>query len=71
MLLTRHRTRTSARWAPDGRSLPLDFQLGLLLQLPRSRLPAFLEALPKAEVANTELLSPVEPEHDAWAAGVT
>lgn len=60
MLLTRHRTKTSARWALDGRYLPSDFQAGLLLQLPRSRLRAFLQALPLAEVASDELLAPVD-----------
>lgn len=71
MLLTRHQTKISARWALDGRYLPSDFRLALLLELPKSHLKAFLEALPRGEPAQGELLAPVEPEHEIWAAGVT
>ena len=45
--------------------------LGCSLTIEPSRLPAFLEALPRAAIASDELLSPVQPEHEVWAAGVT
>lgn len=71
MLLTRHRTDTRARWALNGKYLPRDFRLALLLELPKREARAFLASLPTAEAATGELLAPVEPRHEIWAAGVT
>jgi 2-dehydro-3-deoxy-D-arabinonate dehydratase len=71
MYLTRHQTSEGPRWALDDRFLPRDFQLALLLQLPRAALADFLRAIPRDEQAAGKLLAPVEPAQEVWAAGVT
>ncbi len=71
MLLTRHRTGQGARWANDGVWLPLSFTLGALLELPRAARFQALANLGSQERANDELVAPVEPQHEVWAAGVT
>lgn len=71
MYLTRHQTESGARWALDGRCLPEQLSLGLLLQLPGSSLTPFLEGLPRGEAAAGPLLPPIEATHEVWASGVT
>jgi 2-dehydro-3-deoxy-D-arabinonate dehydratase len=71
MYLTRHKTPEGPRWALDGRFLPLAFELGLLLQLPKKALGDVLRALPCTESAEGSLLPPIEPSHEVWASGVT
>jgi 2-dehydro-3-deoxy-D-arabinonate dehydratase len=71
MYLTRHEGAAGPRWALDDRLLPAQFDLGLLLQLPKAALPSFLRAIPCREPATGKLLPPVEPAHEVWAAGVT
>ncbi len=71
MYLTRHLTADGPRWALDDRFLPPALGLGLLLQLPRSALPAFLQAIPRTEPASGKLLAPLEPAQEVWACGVT
>ena len=71
MYLTRHQTAQGPRWALDDRFLPAQFELGLLLQLPKSAIPGFLQAIPRTEPAVGKLLAPVEPSHEVWACGVT
>jgi 2-dehydro-3-deoxy-D-arabinonate dehydratase len=71
MILTRHWDRERARWALDGRFLPANFDLGLLMQLPAERVKAFLAGLLTDEPASGELLAPVEPWQEVWACGVT
>jgi 2-dehydro-3-deoxy-D-arabinonate dehydratase len=71
MYLTRHHTTHGPRWALDGAYLPLDFNLGLLLQLPASALSGALASLPKGGPADGALLPPIEPQHEVWACGVT
>jgi 2-dehydro-3-deoxy-D-arabinonate dehydratase len=71
MYLTRHKTPEGPRWALDGRFLPLAFDLGLLLQLPKKALGDVLRALPCTESAEGSLLPPIEPSHEVWASGVT
>lgn len=69
--LTRHATAHGARWALNGHYLPEAFSLGLLLDLPKSKLMAFLDALPTSDAASAPLLSPVEHGQEVWASGVT
>ena len=72
MYLTRHEAPGGPRWALDGHFLPPSFSLELLLQLPKAAVADFLRALPKgAPAAGSELLAPVEPTQEVWAAGVT
>ena len=71
MYLSRHQTSEGPRWALDQRWLPRSFELGALLELPRSSLSAHLGALPLAETADGQRLPPVEADHEVWAAGVT
>jgi 2-dehydro-3-deoxy-D-arabinonate dehydratase len=71
MYLTRHETPGGARWALDGKWIPSELTLALLLQLPRAELTQALRALPPGEPAAGKLLTPVEPAHEVWACGVT
>jgi 2-dehydro-3-deoxy-D-arabinonate dehydratase len=71
MNLTRHQTSHGPRWALDGVYLPPSFHLGLLLELPRDAVAPFLEALPTEGEATGDLLAPIEPAQEVWAAGVT
>lgn len=71
MNLTRHATPDGPRWALDGAYLPPSFHLGLLLELPREAIAPFLEALPTECEASGDLLAPIEPAQEVWAAGVT
>jgi 2-dehydro-3-deoxy-D-arabinonate dehydratase len=71
MYLTRHQTADGPRWALDDRFLPRAFDLGLLLQVPASRLGDLLSALPRTEPAQGRLLAPVEANQEVWACGVT
>jgi 2-dehydro-3-deoxy-D-arabinonate dehydratase len=71
MKLTRHKTHNGARWAVDGQWLPMTFTLELFLELPRERLPDFLDALPRMGPAEGPLLPPLESMQEVWASGVT
>ncbi len=71
MLLTRHDYLNNFRWALDGKLLPKNFSLKMLLELKADSLVNFLKAIPAEEEANSTLISPVEPEHEVWACGVT
>ncbi len=71
MLLTRYRTALGARWANDGVWLPPSFTLGALLELPRAARFQALATLGAQESANADLLAPIEPQQEVWAAGVT
>jgi 2-dehydro-3-deoxy-D-arabinonate dehydratase len=71
MYLTRHETPQGARWALDGAYLPLEFHLGLALQVPALSVAAVLRALPTAGPATGRLLPPIEATHEVWACGVT
>jgi 2-dehydro-3-deoxy-D-arabinonate dehydratase len=71
MYLTRHQSSDGPRWALDGRVLPRDFDLRLLLQLPAAEIPGFLRANAGSEAAAGPLLAPIEPATEVWAAGVT
>ncbi|HET9017689.1 MAG TPA: fumarylacetoacetate hydrolase family protein [Thermomicrobiaceae bacterium] len=75
LFLTRHRTAAGpehARWALNGRYLPADLTLSLLLELPARAVADLLAALPEGPRADDgDRLAPVEPLHEVWAAGVT
>lgn len=71
MQLTRHQTGQGARWAVDGAFLPPSLTLSALLELRRDALWQLLTLLPRDEPANDELLAPIEPLQEVWAAGVT
>jgi 2-dehydro-3-deoxy-D-arabinonate dehydratase len=71
MYLTRHLSADGPRWALDDRFLPPAFTLALLLQLPRTAVAGFLQALPRTSAADGALLPPIEAAHEVWAAGVT
>lgn len=69
--LTRHRTENGPRWAFNERYLPPGFNLGFLLELPKSAVADFLASLPLGKAADDPLLPPVEPTQEIWASGVT
>jgi len=71
MNLTRHATPEGPRWALNGVYLPPSFHLGLLLEMPRQAIAPFLAALPTEGEATGDLLAPIEPAQEVWAAGVT
>ena len=71
MLLTKHRFENGIRWAVDGRFLPSDLNLGMLLGMPREKMRSLLEeasgGLPVYGVEE----APIDPNQEVWAAGVT
>lgn len=71
MYLTRHRTETGPRWAVDGKFLPEDFTMRLLLELPQEAMAAVLQEVGTEELADGPVLPPLDPYHEVWASGVT
>jgi 2-dehydro-3-deoxy-D-arabinonate dehydratase len=71
MLLTRHQTKAGARWALDGVFLPPSLSLSTLLELPRAAMFRLLTTLANGEAAYGEIVAPLDPQHEVWAAGVT
>jgi 2-dehydro-3-deoxy-D-arabinonate dehydratase len=71
MYLTRHQTPDGPHWALGGKWLPPSINLGLLLELPGDAVAPFLAALPTEGAADGDLLAPIEPTQEVWAAGVT
>ena len=71
MLLTKHRARGTFRWAMDGRLLPENFSLSLLLSGPSDFCAKLIEALADERVSDGEPVAPVDLNHEVWAAGVT
>ena len=71
MNLTRHHTPQGPRWALDGKYLPQQFSLELLLELPKDTITNLLQNLPTTEPATGSLLPPIEVMHEVWASGVT
>ncbi|MEZ4707961.1 MAG: fumarylacetoacetate hydrolase family protein [Caldilineaceae bacterium] len=73
--LTRHAAPSSAsgdaRWALNGRYLPANVNLSLLMELPQSALAGVLDALPLGDAADAPALAPVEAGQEIWASGVT
>lgn len=71
MYLTRHATLHGPRWAVDGEWLPTRIGLDALLQFSQAALADVVRALPRQGPASGNLLAPVEPGSEVWAAGVT
>jgi 2-dehydro-3-deoxy-D-arabinonate dehydratase len=71
MKLTRHQTKQGARWAMDGTYLSPSFTLSSLLELPQEQMLQTLATLRSGEPAVDELLAPIDPQQEVWAAGVT
>jgi 2-dehydro-3-deoxy-D-arabinonate dehydratase len=71
MLLTRHQTMESARWAADGISLPPSLNLSALLEMPGEAMFHLLKTLSAGEPVVGEAVAPLDPQHEVWAAGVT
>lgn len=71
MYLTHHESGQQSRWALDGRYLPEQLNLSLLLGLPNTVMLQLLQNLPVEQPANNPLIAPIEAEHEVWAAGVT
>lgn len=71
MYLTRHTTPAGPRWARDGHFLPEDLDLSALLALSRTELLDRLNSLTGGDPASGDLLPPLEPLQEVWAAGVT
>jgi 2-dehydro-3-deoxy-D-arabinonate dehydratase len=71
MELTRHQTAEGSCWACDGHLLPQQFNLHVLLGLPKQTLLELLKLLPSDEPAPPAVLPPIEPMQEVWASGVT
>lgn len=71
MYLTRHATPNGARWAVDGNFLPDKMELGVILKLSAAMIAQVLTDQRTPESASGELLAPIEPNQEVWAAGVT
>ncbi|MFO1352153.1 MAG: fumarylacetoacetate hydrolase family protein [Gammaproteobacteria bacterium] len=71
MNLNRLQTPTGPRWALDGRLLAPHFQLSMMLEIPRAKSSALLDALASDEKAEGRLLPPIEAHQEVWASGVT
>jgi len=71
MLLTKHKTPNGSRWAVDGHFLPPSLNLTTLLEMPRESMFEMLERLSGNESASGEEETPIDPQQEVWAAGVT
>ncbi|MFZ4506800.1 MAG: fumarylacetoacetate hydrolase family protein [Fimbriimonas sp.] len=71
MKLSRHLDHQAYRWNIEDRSLPLGVTLSFLLSLKREEMLAVLASLPLEESYLDFIRSPVEPEQEVWASGVT
>lgn len=71
MYISRHQTPNGPNWALDGYFLPQHINLKTLLSLPYAAMLHLLHSLPAGQKAEQNLLPPLEPENEVWAAGVT
>jgi 2-dehydro-3-deoxy-D-arabinonate dehydratase len=71
MLLTRHQTPGGPRWAADRQFLTDNFDLRMLLAMPREDMPLFVEHTLTGEPAAGSLLAPIEMTQEVWGCGVT
>ncbi len=71
MFLTKHKTKQGPRWALDGKLLPEQFNLGLLLAQNVSAQTSVLQESVTHEPADGPLLAPIDPTQEVWACGVT
>lgn len=71
MYVTRHQTPDGPNLAVDGHYLPRPINLNTLLMMPHAAMLQMLRDLPVGQPAGQNLLPPIEPMHEVWAAGVT
>lgn len=71
MQLSRHLTPAGDRLALDGRFLSADVTLTDVMRIPASDLAETLRQALTADSATGEILPPVAPQQEIWAAGVT
>jgi 2-dehydro-3-deoxy-D-arabinonate dehydratase len=71
MYLTRHKTEQGPRWGLDGRFLPQQLSLELLLELSKEQMVELLPTVVTNEPVEGTLLPPLDPLHEVWACGVT
>ena len=71
MLLTKHRFENGIRWAVDGRFLPFNLNLSMLLGLSREKMQNLLEEASGGLPAFGVEEAPIDPNLEVWAAGVT
>src|SRR5512145_451557 len=71
MLLTRHQTPHGPRWAANGQFLSDNFDLRMLLAMPRADMSPFVDHALTAEPAGGPLLAPIEMTQEVWGCGVT
>ncbi len=71
MLLTKHKTTDGTRWAVDDQLLSSDLNLSTLLEMRCKAMLNMLASATTGEPAVGELVAPIDPEHEVWAAGVT
>lgn len=71
MLLTKHRLEDGIRWAVDGRFLPSNLDLSMLLGMSRKQMQDTLEEASGALPAFGMEEAPIDPNQEVWAAGVT
>jgi 2-dehydro-3-deoxy-D-arabinonate dehydratase len=69
--LTRHQTPTGPCWAVDNKLLPPALTLSALLSMSSRAMSAFLTMVEAHQPATGLLLSPLDPQQEVWAAGVT
>ena len=71
MLLTRHQTDQGPRWAADHQFLTDNFDLRMLLAMPREDMRPFIDHTLTDESAGGPLLAPIEMTQEVWGCGVT
>ena len=71
MDLMRLHTDHGPRWAVDGRLLPAEFHLGLLMDLLARNHASYLLGLATNETPQGTPLPPIEAAQEVWASGVT
>jgi 2-dehydro-3-deoxy-D-arabinonate dehydratase len=71
MLLTRHQTSNGPRWAANGQFLTDNFDLRMLLAMPRADIQPFVDHTLMDEPASGPLLAPIEMTQEVWGCGVT
>lgn len=71
MDLMRLHTEHGSRWAVDGKLLPAEFHLGLLMDLLARNHASYLAGMATREAAHGTPLAPIEAAQEVWASGVT
>jgi len=71
MILTRHVTKNSPRWALGGIFLPEELTLSRLLDMSGNEMFRLLKKPLTGEPAAGPQAAPIDPYHEVWAAGVT